>query len=60
MLDSFDIRSPFSSLEDFLSEYGNVKDSESVNKLHTILRPFLVRRPVVEMDSPDQYNSCVG
>lgn len=34
----------FASLEDFLREFGELKEAEQVDKLHNLLRPFLLRR----------------
>ncbi len=34
----------FGSLQDFMKEFGQLTDSEQVSKLHTILRPHILRR----------------
>jgi chromodomain-helicase-DNA-binding protein 7 len=34
----------FNSINQFLKEYGDMKSSEQVNNLHTILKPYLLRR----------------
>jgi len=34
----------FSSLDDFLEEFGDLKEADQVSKLHTLLRPYLLRR----------------
>ncbi|GLE06032.1 hypothetical protein PINS_up015243 [Pythium insidiosum] len=34
----------FDSMDDFLSSYGELKDSSQVETLHSELRPFLLRR----------------
>ena len=32
----------FDSVDDFMEEYGDLKDASQVDKLHEILRPYLV------------------
>ncbi|XP_049847848.1 chromodomain-helicase-DNA-binding protein 8-like [Schistocerca gregaria] len=34
----------FNSLDAFIEEFGDLKDAEQVKRLHTLLRPFLLRR----------------
>eukprot|EP00026_Physarum_polycephalum_P000102 Phypoly_transcript_00102.p1 GENE.Phypoly_transcript_00102~~Phypoly_transcript_00102.p1 ORF type:complete len:2164 (+),score=408.47 Phypoly_transcript_00102:294-6785(+) len=34
----------FSSLNEFLVDFGDLKESEQVEKLHAVLRPYLLRR----------------
>lgn len=40
----------FSSAEDFVAAFGNLKDSEQVKRLHDILKPFLLRRIKRDVD----------
>ena len=37
-------KNSFNSLDKFLKEFGELKETEQVEKLHTILRPYLLRR----------------
>lgn len=34
----------FPSMNDFISKFGNLNDSEEVKKLHEVIRPYLLRR----------------
>jgi chromodomain-helicase-DNA-binding protein 7 len=34
----------FDSKSNFLSQYGNLKDADQVSSLHTLLRPYMLRR----------------
>jgi superfamily II DNA or RNA helicase len=40
----------FSSAEDFVAAFGNLKDAEQVKRLHDILKPFLLRRMKDDVD----------
>lgn len=40
----------FSSAEDFVAAFGNLKDAEQVKRLHDILKPFLLRRIKRDVD----------
>ena len=37
----------FSSAEDFLKEFGKLENSTQINKLHTILKSYLVTKPTL-------------
>lgn len=40
----FDDPKAFADREDFLEKFGEMKDAAQVNQLHTILKPYLLRR----------------
>lgn len=40
----------FSSADDFVAAFGNLKDAEQVKRLHDILKPFLLRRIKRDVD----------
>lgn len=40
----FDDPKAFADKEDFLEKFGQMNDSVQVNELHTVLKPYLLRR----------------